>query len=221
MKVSVVVPVFNEEAYIGKCLEGLVAQNEKADEIIIVDNNSTDKTAKVCRQFGVKVIKEKRQGMTPARNRGFNQAKYEIIARCDADTIVPKNWIKKIKKNFSNDHIDALVGPLILYDLPFKTTLYSKAYLAGVRMVKKHNILLGSNMVITKAMWEKVKNDVCLLDKQLQEDIDLSLHIKEHGGHIAYDDSFVVYSSGRRIKNNPLSFFIEYPIKSIRTLRNH
>lgn len=221
MRVSVIIPAYNEEKYIAKCLKSLVRQEVPADEIIVVDNNSSDKTAKIAKKFGVLVIKEKKQGMTPARNRGFDKAKYEIIARCDADTIVPKNWVKKIKKNFDKSQIDALVGPVILYDLPLKTALYSKAYLAGIRMVKNHNILMGSNMVITRAMWEKVRGEVCLLDKQVQEDIDLSLHIKEHGGHIAYDDSFTVFVSGRRIKNNPLSFFIEYPIKSIRTLSKH
>lgn len=221
MKVSVVIPTYNEEKYIGKCLESLVRQVAPADEIIVVDNNSTDKTALICKAFAVRLIKEKKQGTTPARNRGLDQAKYEIIARCDADTIVPKNWVEKIKKNFLKKNIDALTGPIVFYDLPFKSVLYSKAYIAGMRAVKKHNILNGPNMALTKNMWKKVRGEVCLLDTKVQEDIDLSLHIKEHGGHIAYDDSFTVLVSGRRIKSDPLSFFIEYPIKSIRTLSNH
>ena len=100
MKVSVVIPAFNEEKYIGKCLKSVVNQIMPADEIIVVNNNCTDKTEVIAKKFGARIVKEKVQGMTPARNRGFNSVKYEIIARTDADTVVPKDWIKIIKNNF-------------------------------------------------------------------------------------------------------------------------
>src|SRR4030066_1341650 len=116
MKVSVVIPAFNEEKFIGKCLASVVNQDVPADEIIVINNNSTDKTEAIIKKFGVKIINEKVQGMTPARNRGFNSAKYEIIARCDADTEVPKNWIKIIKNNFKKGGIDALTGPVFFND---------------------------------------------------------------------------------------------------------
>lgn len=221
MKVSVVIPAYNEEKYIGKCLESLTNQEVPADEIIVVDNNCKDKTVSICKKFGVKIVKEKIQGMIPARNSGFNKSLYDIIARCDADTILPKDWIKKIKENFSKKNIDALTGPLVFYDIPLKSSLYTKAYVASMRAVKNHHILNGPNMAITKKIWKKVRGSVCLLDTKVQEDIDLALHIREHNGNIHYDNTLTVSFSARRLVKNPASFFITYPIQTIKTLFNH
>lgn len=221
MKVSVVVPVYNEEKYIGKCLESLVRQTDPADEIIVVDNNSKDKTAAIAKTFPVRIVRERKQGMIPARNRGFNEARYEIIARCDADVILPKNWIKKIKNNFKRRKVDALLGPVIFYDLPLKTSLFSKMLIHSTKLLNKHNILIGPNMAIGKNIWQKVKNDVCLSTDEVQEDIDLALHIKHYKGVIHYDKTLVASISARRLKNNPFSFFIVYPIRSLETFLNH
>src|SRR5258706_15392459 len=108
MKVSVVVPAYNEEKYIRACIESILNQEEKADEIIVINNNSTDKTVDILKQYPIKIVNETEQGMIQARNRGFNEAQYEIIARTDADTIVPPDWIAKIKKNFENEKLVAL-----------------------------------------------------------------------------------------------------------------
>ena len=221
VKVSVIIPAFNEEKYIGKCLESLINQTAPADEIIVVDNNSKDKTAAIAREFDVRIVREKKQGMIPARNRGFNEAKYEIIARCDADAILPKDWIKKIKRNFEKRKIDALLGPVIFYDLPIKTSFFSKMLIHSTKLLNKDNILIGPNMVLTKSIWQKVKNDVCLSTDEVQEDIDLALHIKHYKGVIHYDKTLVASISARRLKYNPLSFFVVYPIRSIETFLNH
>ncbi len=222
MKISVIIPVFNEEKYIKKCLESLKKQQEKPEEIIIVDNNCTDKTIEIAKKYSVEIIKEKKQGITFARNKGFEAAKYEILARCDADSILPVNWVKRIKEIFLTKKIDAITGPVIFYDLPIKTFFFTKAYLATMAKLQKGaNTLIGPNMAISKKAWTKVKNKVCLNDKIVHEDIDLAIHINQVGGKIYVDEKLVVKVSGRRIKKNPFSFFIEYPIRLIKTLSTH
>ena len=94
------IPAYNEGKYIKRALKSVINQQIEADEIIVVDNNSTDRTSEIAKKLGVKVIRERKQGMTPARDRGFNEAKYDIIARIDADVAVPPDWIKKIEKEF-------------------------------------------------------------------------------------------------------------------------
>ncbi|MCX7881190.1 MAG: glycosyltransferase family 2 protein [Patescibacteria group bacterium] len=221
MKISVIIPVYNEEKYIEQCLQSIINQSEKPDEIIIVDNNCNDKTVEIAKKYPVKIIKEKKQGLTCARNRGFDEVKYEIIARCDADTILPKNWIETIKKNFQSP-IDALSGPIIFYNLPIKTALFSQIYLAFMKiLLMGKNILIGPNMVITKKTWQKIKKKVCLDDKKVHEDVDLAIHINQIDGKIKIDSSLIAFISARRIKNNPFSFFIEYPLRLIKTLISH
>lgn len=100
MKVSVVIPAYNEEKFIKKALKSVTNQLVDADEIIVVNNNSSDKTVEITRSFSVRIIDEKKQGMISARNTGFDNAKYDIIARIDADVQVPPDWIQRIKRNF-------------------------------------------------------------------------------------------------------------------------
>lgn len=221
LSVSVVIPAFNEEKFIRKCLQSLMEQEEKADEIIVVDNNSIDKTALICKEFPVLVIHEPVQGVTPARNAGFNIAKGDIIARTDADTRVPKDWISKIKDNFAKSNIDILTGPIKYYDGPIRTSYPSRLLLFTLKRLKKQRFVIGANMIITKKFWEKIKEEICLDDKKVHEDFDLSFHANKIGGVIGYDKSLVVGMSARRIKRKPHSFFIEYPIRLVKTLRKH
>lgn len=220
MKVSVVIPAFNEEAFIGACLRSVFNQVEPPDEIIVVDNNSKDLTAKIAEILGAKVIREKKQGLTHARNRGFNSAKHEIIVRCDADTVVAPNWIKKIRRNFGKHKIDALSGPVVYTDYPLfpKSPIPSKIYLESLRVFSKgKRYLIGMNMSLSQEIWHKVKNKASLEDSEVHEDIDLSIKIARSGGTIGYDPSLIVQSSARRIMGKPRSFFIEYPRKVVKT----
>lgn len=225
MKISVIIPAYNEAQYLGRCLESLQKQEELADEVIVVDNNSKDDTASIASSFGVRVVKELSQGITPARNTGFNTASGDIIARCDADTILPPDWIKRIKKHFENGNIDGLTGGVLYYDLgvikqnSFLGNLYS---LFISLLLPNVTILLGMNYMLTRKAWETVKDEICLNDKEVHEDIDLSIHLARHGFVIKRDSSLIAKSSARRIKNKPTSFFIEYPYRVLTTVfRNH
>jgi glycosyltransferase involved in cell wall biosynthesis len=221
MKISVIIPAYNEEKYIGKCLTSLVNQQVPADEIIVINNNSTDKTEAIARSFGSRIVREKVQGMIPARNRGFNSAKYGIIARCDADTEVPKDWIKIINRNFKKGNIDALTGPVFFNDSEFlksTKTIPSDIVWKSFKLISRgKKYLIGPNMIITTKIWVKVKDIVETDDKKVHEDIDLSLKIAKVGGRIKYDPSLLVGISARRIKKHPESFFLEYPVRIVKT----
>lgn len=222
MKVSVVIPAYNEVNYIGACLESLMKQEVPADEIIVINNNSTDETVKIIKKYPIKVVNEKIQGMIPARNRGFNEAQYDIIARTDADTIVPPDWIKTIKANFKDKKLVAFSGPANFYELPDQTSkLTIKAffpYASLFKQIMKHDCLYGPNIAIRKNAWEKVKNDVCLDDKEVHEDLDLAIHLAPFG-KIKFDYDFVVKSSFRRWKK--LESYFEYTNRALKSIRKH
>lgn len=224
MKVSAVVITYNEEKYIKNCLESLTSQIEKADEIILVDNNSTDRTVEIAKQFPeVRIVKEEKQGMIYARNKGFDSAKYELIVRCDADTRVSKDWVKNIKAHFEKEKVDALSGPIAFYEFP-KTgmqKIITNIYNDGAILIYQHRILDGPNMSLTKEIWGKVRDKVCLIDKDVHEDADLAMHIIKAGGKVKYFKDVVVVASGRRLIHNPSSFLLEYPWKHIKTRFRH
>lgn len=224
MKVSVIIPAFNEEKYIEKCLISIFDQEEKPDEIIVIDNNSTDKTSEIAKRYEVKVIKEIIQGITPTRNRGFNEAKHEIIARTDADTWVRKDWIKRIKENFKNNKkLVALSGPTHFYDFPLHNLMQhsqwqNKAIFLYIKSQIKHGTLYGPNTAIRKDAWQKIKNEICLDDKMVHEDTDLAIHIGKHGD-VKTDSRLVVDTSFRRWRK--IFTYFEYSHRLLKTFRKH
>ncbi len=222
MKVSVVVPVYNEELYIEKCLQNILNQTEKADEIIVVDNNSIDDTVSLVEKFkDVTIVVEKKQGMTPARNKGFNTAKGDIIARTDADTLVPTDWVARIKDHFEKEDIVALSGPSKFYGVSKIVDAMewpSKLYFLSFRTMFGHDCLNGPNMAVRRSAWEKVKDSICMDDKQVHEDIDLALHMAEIG-KIKFDFTLIVLSSFRRFRK--IAPYFEYPYRYIKTLGKH
>lgn len=218
MKVSVVIPAYNEEHYLGSCLKALQKQQEPADEIIVVDNNSTDKTAAIAKRFKVRLISEKRQGISYARNAGFNAARSDIIARCDADAEATPNWVKRLKTDFTGGMIDAVGGTVDFPDL--LGTCLTNLFLDITKLLQKgHETTIGQNMAITKKIWHRVSPYVIMDNTQVHEDLDIALWIWAVGGKVIYDKQLVVKGSSRRTFKNPGSFFLEYPIRAIRTIR--
>ena len=113
IRFSVVVPAYNEAAYLGRALDSLRHQDyDGTYEIIVVDNNSTDSTAAIAARHGVRVVSESQQGVCAARQRGFDSARGEIIISTDADTTQPREWLRTIDARFAgSDQIVAVAGP--------------------------------------------------------------------------------------------------------------
>jgi len=115
--VSVIIPAYNEEKLIGSCLESLKNQDfgNGGYEVIVVDNNSTDRTVMVAKDFNVKIISEPRKGVSFAVRKGFAEAAGEIIATTDADTKVNPGWISNIYYTFSSNLETAIIGGKLIF----------------------------------------------------------------------------------------------------------
>lgn len=219
MKVSVVIPAYNEEKYIKECLEALSSQIEKPDEIIVVDNNCTDKTVEIAKNFGARIVVEKKQGMIYARNAGFDNAKFEVIAKTDADSITPENWILKIKAAFKNPETGGFSGPVSFFTNPLisKVSSLITYYIFKIVGILAHTpIMLGPNLTLRRSDWKKIKNVVCLSDKDVHEDIDISIHLSKIT-KIKFDRNFVMTTRrGRWLK-----IFTVYILRLVKMLYSH
>lgn len=198
---SIVIPVYNEESYLKQCLDAVAKQTIKPDEVIIVDNNSTDSSVEIAKRYNfVKVIHEKKQSVLYARNKGFDAAKSDIIGRIDADTVLPKDWVKIAKQVFADQSVVATSGPTAWYDLPwhpanrFVVDIVVSILLA---VDKKYPLLYGSNMAFRKSAWDEIKNELCE-NRSLHEDIDLGVHLFQKGYPVQYSRALYASISTRR-----------------------
>lgn len=209
LTLTIVIPAFNEESYLEKCLLSIAAQDVMPDEVIVVDNNSTDHTKKIALSYPfVTYITERRQGVFYASTTGFKFASSDIIARIDSDSILPSDWVEKIKQSFTPD-VAAVTGPVYYYDMPliranhwFDHALRLWTY----KYARKAPFLYGSNMAIRQRVWHSVAMELCP-DRTLHEDIDLAVHICEKGHKIFYSRRFLSGASGRRYNDSPKQFW--------------
>ena len=124
IKVSIIAPVYNDEKHIGKLLESLQKQNypENLIEIIIIDNNSTDRTRKIVKQYPVKLLEEKNiQSSYAARNKGIAYAKGKILAFIDSDCIANRDWISEGVAALQTNSADLVGGKVEFYFSKKKT----------------------------------------------------------------------------------------------------
>lgn len=218
-KVSVVIPAYNEEKHLGACLLSLKRQTIPPDEVIVVDNNSTDQTAHIARSYGARLIHESVQGISAARNTGFDAATGDIIARTDADTIVHYDWIERIHLHFGTG-TQACTGACY-YDIPLiadRHPIY-ETYQRIERMIYGYWVFVGPCMILHKSVWDQAKGSCDMDDTRVHEDLALSHSVSEIC-EIRYHRDLIVHPSSRRIMDPQGSFFREYQIKGLRQMIN-
>lgn len=95
--VSVVVPCFNAEAYIGEALESVLAQTRGAQQIVVIDDGSTDASAAEVGRFGsrVRCVRQQNQGISAARNHGVALTTGDLVAFLDADDLWPADSLAR------------------------------------------------------------------------------------------------------------------------------
>lgn len=109
--VSVIVPAYNAEATIGACIESLLAQARAPDEIVVVDDASTDDTAEVVARYPVRLVRLARNGGPGvARNEGAKVASGDILAFTDSDCVAPPDWLARIERDLDDERIVAVTG---------------------------------------------------------------------------------------------------------------
>jgi glycosyltransferase involved in cell wall biosynthesis len=223
MKISIVIPVYNEAEHLGACLQAIAAQALRPYQVIVVDNNSTDDSIAVAGRYDfVTVLHEPRQGVVHARNRGFDAAYADIIGRIDADTLLPPNWTSQVQTIFRDLSISAVSGSAHYYDFALDgladgADAYLRERLA--RKLKDTNFLWGANMAVRRSAWQRVRPDLCH-QPNMHEDFDLGLHLQVLGMKVAYDGQLPAGVSSRRIDSGPIAYW-RYTLASPRTYALH
>jgi glycosyltransferase involved in cell wall biosynthesis len=231
-RVSIIIPAYNEESTIARCVAAALDQTVPAHEIIVVDNRSTDSTAALVARMaaehpgcGVRLLAQHRvQGLVPSRNAGFEAATGEILGRIDADTVIDRRWVERVGDRLSRGDAGAVTGPVSYYDLPLPRgglVVDDVARRLVRRLGDRYPFLYGSNMALRATAWRSIRDEVCLdPEDRLHEDIDLSVHLYETGIVAAYDSRMRAGVSARRADTSPSSFR-DYTRRFDRTYEAH
>lgn len=204
-RISLVIPAYNEEKYIKACLDSVVENAQgKFFEIIVVDNESTDRTASIAASVpGVRVISEPQRaqkGPTFARERGFRESKGDIVAYIDADTLMPKGWVETIEREFSkNENLVCLSGPYVYFGIPLYQKVLTALYwrFAFLMYFMLGYMVIFGNVAIRRRVLEKMGG----LDTKVVfygDDTNLARRAHEYG-KVKFTFAFKMYTSGRRL----------------------
>lgn len=213
-KISIIVPAYNEARYIGRCLASLQNQDYRRPyEIIVADNNSTDKTGAIAKHFKVKVVKVIKPGPGPARNAGVETSRGQILAFIDADSIAPVNWLSYIDLAFaSQPNLVALVGTFQFQPstkiLRFITQLALPAYNFLSKLLTGSFVLHGANFAIKKSVFKAVGGFNPHFFSL--EDFELASRVSQVG-QIGYLPQLKVATSGRRFHQG-INQYLKYSI---------
>ncbi len=118
LTITAIVCAYNEARYLPACLHSLRAQTRPPDEIILIDNASTDATGLVARDIpGIRVIHEPVKGLVRARESARRAAFGDVLAYVDADCRAPLQWLERVERQFrAHPEAVAVTGPYRFYD---------------------------------------------------------------------------------------------------------
>lgn len=219
--ITVIVPAYNEEKLLGNCLESLAKQQPAPDEILIVDNASTDRTPEIIKQFiakypalKIKSIYETKKGCTAARDAGWRVATGDVIVHVDADETFPDGWMAKVHAALAaNPSLGVIGGTIRFENAPLSIRmlqfLYNLLYPRLVRLSKGFPYICGGMTICRREILEKMNGYIDCPTSQL-DDYYLSFHAHKLGYKLRYMPAIYALHSLRRYEAGGLSGFLQW-----------
>jgi len=211
MTLSVVIPAFNEENYIGPCLKSVLREVScygAEAEVLVINNASTDRTRDVACMFrGVRVLDEPCKGLSRARHRGYLESQGDLVVNIDADCIMPQGYLARVIKSFDTDRrLALLTGPFLYHDLPQISQVVTIIFYLfqfipntiGQRIFGIGAVAQGGNFTARRSALQKVGG----YDTSLTfygEDTDIAIRLS-HVGLVRFSFHILMKTSGRRLR---------------------
>ncbi|HEX8946764.1 MAG TPA: glycosyltransferase family A protein [Candidatus Paceibacterota bacterium] len=214
MRISFVIPAYNEEQLLPKCLASVekeLARTSCDAEVIVVNNASTDRTGEVARSFSfVRVVDEPCKGLVRARAAGLAAATGDLIANVDSDTMLPEGWLATVLREFARDEkLAALSGPYLYYDLSLpRRALVKLFYLGGyianafLKLFGIGAMLQGGNFVFRRSFFEQVGGFNTSIEFY-GEDTDVARRLSRVG-KVKFTFALPMFTTGRRLAHEGL-----------------
>lgn len=228
--ISVIIPVYNVEKYLHRCLDSVIAQTYQNLEIICVDDGSIDESGRICDQYAVrdariKVIHQENQGLSAARNRGLDAAEGEYIAFVDSDDYILEDMYKKMLDKLLNYNVDLCVcqwqyefsdGRQVVKRKNIDPTIYGrKTSLEFARFLYMGNYENGVVVVAWNKLYRRALLDKIRFEGRIHEDEAFCGRImaKNISVYVMEEQFYVYAQNGDSLTNKPFSankfFFLD------------
>lgn len=203
-EISVIVPAYNAEKYIVKCLESLIKQDFDSYEIIVVNDGSSDKTLSLCQTFaeahkGISIIDKENGGVSSARNEGIMAAKGGYIAFCDVDDLVSESYLSEL---YSLSQKNGIVIGGFIKQLPYnitKTFVQKKKEVVDLKQFAEIFPKLFIDLNLINSPWAKLYSakllDGIFFDTGISvgEDLMFNLEYLKRCSKVAVSDKIIYY----------------------------
>lgn len=202
MKITVLIPCYNEELTIKQCILSVLDQSRKADEIIVVNDGSSDSTQKILRSFGDKIrevnLSKKTGNKSIAQEKGLKHVKGDIFITTDGDTVLHPDFIKNIIKEFKNPKVAASAGYVKSIKQNWLTGVRQIDYLISQEIHKKAQSIVDALYVIPGCAaayrTKQFKKHISFDHDTLTEDLDFTYKFHKKGLKVTFCDKAVVYT---------------------------
>jgi glycosyltransferase involved in cell wall biosynthesis len=193
--ISLYIPCFNVEAYIAPVIEGVLAQTLPADEVLIVDDGSSDRTLEIARRYPVTIVRhDQNRGLAAARNTGIHRARNEFVAALDADCVPDPAWLGTLAAAISEPRTVMVGGKLIETVLASAADRWRQSHMPqdwGETRTVNPKFTFGSNTLARKSALEEVG----WYDERMRtngEDVDISRRLRVRGYDSVYEPGAIV-----------------------------
>ena len=228
--ISVIIPVYNVEKYLHRCLDSVIAQTYQNLEIICVDDGSIDESGRICDQYAVrdariKVIHQENQGLSAVRNRGLDAAEGEYIAFVDSDDYILEDMYKKMLDKLLNYNVDLCVcqwqyefsdGRQVVKRKNIDPTIYGrKTSLEFARFLYRGNYENGVVVAAWNKLYRRALLDTIHFEGRIHEDDAFNGRImaKNISVYVMEEQFYVYAQNGDSLTNKPFSankfFFLD------------
>ncbi|MDR0920955.1 MAG: glycosyltransferase [Lactobacillales bacterium] len=223
-KISIIVPVYNVEEYLGSCLDSIINQTYSNLEIIVVNDGSTDNSLEIAKEYmkrddRIKIIEKKNGGLASARNAGLDEVTGDFIGFVDSDDWINEDMYKKLLTNALKENAELSIvsfyrdfgnGVRKTENIPNQYLVFDSA--DGFKYVNIHGYfgIVVWDKLFKSNIFENIRFEV----GEIGEDYPIIYHAIDKASKIVYDSEPLYYY---RLRANSISHsqFSLFPLKSI------
>ena len=202
MKISVLIPCYNEENTVAACIESVLGQSRPADEIIVVNDGSTDGTRSILASFGhsIRIVDTPQNtgNKSHAQEYGLQFVTGDIFVTTDADSLLAPDFIERIEKDFADPSVEAVAGYIKSVRMNWLTACRELDYVIGQDLHKKAQSHLNAILVIPGCAGafrtHTFRKHITFDHDTVTEDLDFTYKYHKNEFRILFDTKAVVYT---------------------------